>query len=143
MNREQITTMLDGLDGATPGPWTHFYSFTRDVGSIAGVATEISNAKDCAHIARCDPDTIRALCTLALRGLELDAAVYLPPELPALRAENERLRTALEPFAEEIADVIYRGEFENSVFTGLSGHKNRLKVSDFRNARRELEMKPE
>ena len=69
---------------------------------------------DAAHIARCDPSTIRALCELALEGLELreDGAqlsanqclydIHLDegghpycPQIERLRAENERLTEAV------------------------------------------------
>jgi hypothetical protein len=121
MTREQITAMLDGLDGVTPGPWEMesdlcgFFYINQGEGLIDGsLASDIKNALDAYHIARCDPDTIRALCKLALRGLELGAAVYLPPELPALRAENERLMQALLPFTLTGQRTISTSDFERA-----------------------------
>jgi len=98
MTREQITAMLDGLDGVTPGPWkaeNWRVSERKNDSNPVAICNRSDLFRDAAHIARCDPDTIRALCELALRGLEVEA----------LRAENERLqalvRTAYnEGFAE-------------------------------------------
>ena len=124
MTREQITAMLDGLDGVTPGPWKWEGSlYERMAASIRSLSQDRGLAQlwehknavlDAAHIARCDPDTIRALCELALEGLEakqevarLNRYAWLKPdayekaaaERDALRAENERL---LEGFAAAI-----------------------------------------
>lgn len=46
---ERLSTLKEGLEGVTPGPWGWD-------GSEVGVTK-----KDASHIANCDPDTIRSL----------------------------------------------------------------------------------
>jgi hypothetical protein len=110
MTREEITAMLDGLDGVTPGPWIPWRSLvTRpdNDNTLAMCYPDVVEDDDPAgtlakHLSRCDPATIRALCTLALRGLQADRLAetnsgdYLvgtisQHEVAELRAENERL----------------------------------------------------
>lgn len=160
MTREQIETLLAGLDGVTSGPWMvktkeHPFSFVAHDGECktgihkeTWLLTEWIHAqlkdhmpvvvhavglgldggpaiqfmriedRDAAHIARCDPDTIRALCELALEGLDArreyqqielsdhDRVIRkrhglraekerMQLERDKLRAENERLREQL------------------------------------------------
>lgn len=84
LTREQITAMLDGLDGLALSPW-RAETDPDEIGEDADVLSSdyrvvaTTNISHASHIARCDPDTIRALCELALRGM-------------TLRAENERLQ---------------------------------------------------
>lgn len=97
---EQIAQMLAGLEGVTPGPWVaasnysihrvgDMYSEDGFVEALDGYCVEaptyddhvtrraaIEKPEDAAHIARLDPDTVRALLT----------------ELEQTRAENKRLR---------------------------------------------------
>jgi len=68
---EQLAKMLAGLDGVTPGPWTFDGSIYNDMGAgiraipsdrdIAQLWKSGTVAIDAAHIARCDPDTLRSL----------------------------------------------------------------------------------
>lgn len=125
MNREEITAMLGGLDGVTPGPWiapptpssmagwpivastgrliadVNYVQRTQIDPFVEGDKAFNSESKrNAAHIVRCDPDTIRALCALALRGLEVNTSAKPVNEWSfsltnaALRAENEKLRSA-------------------------------------------------
>ena len=69
----KLNEMLEGLEGVTPGPWI---TSRRENRPIDGASYEIGapdrgvagmmHAKDAAHIARCDPDTIRYLVTQEL-----------------------------------------------------------------------------
>jgi hypothetical protein len=86
-----IREMLDGLEGVTPGPWLpsqdtppHVFTEARDEdGDSTLVATAPQGAgyvtyaarRDVAHIARCDPDTMRQVLTLALEGLAARSGV--------------------------------------------------------------------
>lgn len=85
MRREEINAMLDGLAGVTPGRWfakhrrIYRYHEEGEFAHIsAAIACDVADL-DAAHIARCDPDTIRSILT----------------ELLELRAENERLLAAM------------------------------------------------
>ena len=95
---EQIAAIRDGCEGVTPGPWRRYAQsphISRDntrpdphpgVGSV--LIAECGNYRDrqlvsysmsrwladAAHIARCDPDTIRALATEVLESREALAA---------------------------------------------------------------------
>lgn len=92
MTREQIEALLAGLDGVTPGPWTAERSHPADSADCWWIKApwshpcierfyktlayvdhdsdaDSTSTQDAAHIARCDPDTIRELCRLALIGL--------------------------------------------------------------------------
>lgn len=75
MTREQIEALLAGLEGVTPGPYvisqdTHKWIDT--IGLAAENCWSDNRDADAAHFSRCDPDTIRELCRLALIGLETD-----------------------------------------------------------------------
>lgn len=80
MTEEQIKAMLDGLNGVTSGPWEVAQTLScglhvriaKRVGdtAISPIACDLEDVTDAAHIARCDPDTIKTLCELALKGLE-------------------------------------------------------------------------
>ena len=100
---EQIAAIRDGTEGVTPGPWRRYSKsphVARDtaqpdphpnVGSV--LVAECGNYQDkelvpfnmerwladAAHIARCDPDTIRALATEVLESraaLALNTATH-------------------------------------------------------------------
>lgn len=109
LSEERLREILVGLEGVTPGPWDHwdmdefgFHVFadkygTREVGqdcrlSLAAVRygrdgdapqrfwTANANA---AHIARCDPDTMREILTLALSALSLRSDAHTNGEVKA------------------------------------------------------------
>ena len=93
------------------------------------------NAADVFQPAPCRPDTARAESAES--------------QLSALRAENERLRKALEPFAKAASDYERQGEFFSdnvelvlrvSVFEAPEYHNSTaVQVGDLRRARPELE----
>jgi hypothetical protein len=116
MTREQITTMLDGLDGVAPSPWRYDSpnredgdpGFIRSGGGENSITVAVLyHHADTRHLASCDPSTIRALCELALRALRYEAVNpsdfrywegRYRDEAAAndeFRAENERLRATL------------------------------------------------
>ena len=94
LSDDEIRAIIDGLEGVTPGPWevglagdypadtvmsydfTPIHSetwgaFVSVVTSIDGggrVGTSEQGGKNALHIARCDPETIRALAERALRS---------------------------------------------------------------------------
>lgn len=86
LSSEQIAAIRDGCEGVMPGPWhTHLVDDTTIISPDGTkVATTCDSAeteredgynieyermeRDAAHIARCDPDTIRALATEALES---------------------------------------------------------------------------
>lgn len=106
---EKIAAIRAGLDGVTPGPWvapdgavehdTRYQeccgqgnydtgeccSFPVVRGEFYSIAIGVNNV-DGAHIARLDPDTVRAI---------LDRLGAVTRERDRLRAENERMREAL------------------------------------------------
>lgn len=99
--RETIEAMLAGLKGVTPGPWKHTtdkasrsISCTVRMGAGSGKPlAEIwhsgSGAEidaNAAHIARCDPDTIRELCRLAKIGMNAEREPVF--DLRAFSREN-------------------------------------------------------
>ena len=89
LTEEQIREILAGCEGVSEGPWkTHPVDDTSIINSSGrDVATTCDSSqteredsydveyermeKDASHIARCDPDTIRNLCELALDGLRM------------------------------------------------------------------------
>lgn len=76
----ELDALLNGLEGVTLGPWTVF-SADEDyrIDTVDGfIAWEVEEVENAAHIARCDPDTIRKI------------GEYVA----ALEAENERLKSA-------------------------------------------------
>jgi len=91
---EQVAAIRDGCEGVTPGPWRgvanrdgtlNVLGATDDEGWCSKVALVNSSDKaNAVHIARCDPDTIRALSTEVLESREA---------LAAKDAENQRLVT--------------------------------------------------
>jgi len=132
MTRQQIEIMIAGLDGVTPGPWVveglnrwHNFSvaWKPELKVCQTYGDSIAAEADAAHLSRCDPSTIRALCELALRGLEAEADAWarveedaairkaigdrfilVPPDggnvptleaVKELRAENEKLTRAM------------------------------------------------
>ncbi len=114
--RKNLKDMVAGLEGVTPGPWHEMHA-KRDTGSmITRVGadpddTVIARAFDrpeygelgkvnAAHIARCSPDTIRAI---AAHVAEQEAEIFRQRESKKLyakyadkqTAEIEQLREAL------------------------------------------------
>jgi hypothetical protein len=81
MTEARVREILNGCEGVTPGPWKFEGSIYENMG--AGVRSipddrgfaQLWNsdhvALDAAHIAHCDPDTVRSLCTLALSAIAL------------------------------------------------------------------------
>lgn len=92
LSMERIKEIRDGCAGVTPGPWSAPIKYERDCYSpitspdwhaFANVVTRMHNdnapapenpasiqgRKTAAHIARLDPQTVTALCDLALAGL--------------------------------------------------------------------------
>lgn len=71
--RTRIDELLAGLEGVTPGPWesreTRVYFPQPAEGGISLHATP-NGAAIAAHIARCDPDFIRSIASLAKVGLD-------------------------------------------------------------------------
>ncbi len=80
---EQIAAIRDGTDGVTPGPWVlgsrsinhqtidgeGWWDFCRVVVRVDGHSEDDhSGTANAAHIARCDPDTIRAIATEVLES---------------------------------------------------------------------------
>jgi hypothetical protein len=84
---EQIAAIRDGCEDVTPGPWDYVPDHFSD-GSIKrrsvcverskydwiDLISDLNNALDAAHIARCDPDTIRAIATELLERRAAEAA---------------------------------------------------------------------
>lgn len=84
--KDKIEEMLAGLEGVTPGPWKSAASVEYDCYGIYPDTgfTEFPIAKmpeykltqivqaDAAHIARCDPDTMRSILTDYLRLREAE-----------------------------------------------------------------------
>lgn len=86
ITKDRLEEMLAGLEGVTPGPWerhepgeeTLIITGDEHGETVAVVpwgreitcAHEMGNAhRDASHIARCDPDTMRQIITLALQSL--------------------------------------------------------------------------
>jgi len=81
---EQLDEMERGLEGVTPGGWIgrDLYAPYVDPSFVVarnpatsggiGVLARAFSSKDAAHIARCDPDTIRELVRLARLGAETE-----------------------------------------------------------------------
>lgn len=93
LNRERIEKILATCEGVTPGPYEisisdepkdgvfDYVLGTKIDGEIEWIAevfgcvseTDFPDAETTAkHFGRCDPDTIRSLCELALKGLEFE-----------------------------------------------------------------------
>ena len=86
LDDKQIAAIRDGTDGVTPGPWAlskrsrykqsidggAWSEFCRVVVRMEGNPDdEPAGLSNAAHIARCDPDTIRALATEVLESRAL------------------------------------------------------------------------
>ncbi len=88
LSSEALAELLAGTEGVTPGPWKHRrYRLKPTINEVEGSRKpavvpwpgfddssrpEREHAKNAAHIARCDPDTIRSLVTelIAYRNRE-------------------------------------------------------------------------
>jgi hypothetical protein len=85
---EELKALIDGCEGVTPGPWessgtlvgTYIEGrreFTLVAKTEIGREFPLEYRRNTSHIARCDPDTIRALATEvresreAMRGLSV------------------------------------------------------------------------
>lgn len=72
LDDEKIAAIRDGTDGVTPGAWC--LSKTSRWPRVIAILPErvdvaaTTNDYDASHIARCDPDTIRALATEVLES---------------------------------------------------------------------------
>lgn len=79
---ERLREMLAGLEGVTPGPWVWGARYIGVGNVMLGKYTPIAQTPNgmiapdggqwdanAAHIARCDPDTMRQVLTLALAAL--------------------------------------------------------------------------
>lgn len=108
---EQIAAIRDGTEGVTPGPWQALRSdpaegvnchwikaqpspalrgFSKEIAYVGGTYyADGPDVRDAAHIARCDPDTIRAFAT---EVLEIRA------EIAAKDARIAELERALDDF---------------------------------------------
>jgi hypothetical protein len=72
---EQLDALEAGLEGVTPGPWKQGASQRDQVLRVQTTPLLIAgtiDAPDAAHIARCDPDTIRELIRGYRLGLEAE-----------------------------------------------------------------------
>lgn len=82
MTEARVREILDGLEGVTPGPWKpEGYVVFGDWHASGPVATVFRNSDGfptTRHIARLDPDTVRALCTLALSAIASRQPVVKP-----------------------------------------------------------------
>ncbi len=77
MTPDRIKEILEGCEGVTPGPWYLVHNLVHDTASIGSDTTAILTSsqvsaviKTFEHFTRLDPDTVRQLCLLALKGLE-------------------------------------------------------------------------
>jgi hypothetical protein len=111
---EKIKALLDGTEGVTLGPWAgefddgDFCSYIQAAGLFVARS---GLAADAAHIARCDPTTIAAICNellasrAKLKALEetlvgIDAvAIDHGHYESAARTMKEHALTALKPQA--------------------------------------------
>lgn len=112
---EQIAAIRDGTEGVTPGPWASS-DWSEDDGPNAFTIGAASNRyrvaethegdnplKDAAHIARCDPDTIRSLATEVLESRA--ETERLTKERDLARAANERDRTHIIMAVNKLVDA--------------------------------------
>ncbi len=75
----KVIEIAAGTEGVTKGPWHQSRSHDQpllaasfEIGSPSrGIAAKVYGL-DAAHIANCDPDTIKELCRLALIGIEAE-----------------------------------------------------------------------
>lgn len=110
---ERLTAMLAGLEGVTPGPWEPVFNGERGANVIApepdlALATvwpymrtygPLPANETAAHIARCDPDTMRSILTeLSARRATADVtedqievcAAQVEPNLWPIMVEHDR-----------------------------------------------------
>ena len=108
----KVREIAAGTEGAQAGPWVAFHDepsqrhygkgvwTVNERGNPSGFVCAANKATH-AHIANCDPDTIKELCRLALIGIEAERAAHPP----ARDAEVERLREALTE-AEAVMSIV-------------------------------------
>lgn len=143
MTREQIEEIRKGCDGVTPGKWNAaakpssvvgwpIVSQTgRNIASMNYVQWSSTNPavsgdrafnreskSNAEHIARLDPATVRALCDLALAGLDAEAAFRRGQE-----DMRERAARACEEEAKIFADPTYAGQNPLNSFAERFGCK--------------------
>jgi hypothetical protein len=96
MTEARVRAILDGCEGVTPGPWTYGAQWLgakwpRDTDYIYLAQVPLNDYDsprwntDAAHLARLDPDTVRALCTLALSAIASRQPVVRKLEWSELR----------------------------------------------------------
>lgn len=134
--------LLAGLEGVTPGPWKVYDGCSwRRIGTAHGRRDDCAvlapttasdghpdltcsrgNDRDAnlEHIARCDPDSIRAL----LEERSTDKAT-----ISALEAENKRLREAVEAAYEDAASIADEEASRRLAFSAAAA-KGRLDWGD-------------
>jgi hypothetical protein len=76
MTREQIQAILAGTKSVINGPWKVGENCAHVVSPEGYYVAWDCDPVDAEHIARCDPQTIKALCELALRGLQNTAPAF-------------------------------------------------------------------
>lgn len=105
LSNERLAEMLAGLDGVTSGPWNEgdHWVFVSPASGVTSHALENVLGSDkpqanAAHIARCDPDTMRALL------IELKAA-RLTLNQGVTREMEEAGRSAASTHNSTLADI--------------------------------------
>jgi Lar family restriction alleviation protein len=140
MGEDKLGEMLAGLEGVTPGPWEADQNLPinrkpRVHGGDGSLICEIGNMamdqdqweRDAAHIARCDPQTIRSLIT------RLQAAEALVERLKLeAQAHASEARTANSTIY-EIYQVISGGKGEPGNWNGAEPVRAYVQAAEAKN----------